>query len=383
MDGLIRETLSVSRELGANPNLVLHGGGNTSVKNERFLWAKASGFDLAALDSAGLVRTRRPVLEEMVKREAMSDVAMMDGYREALVCSDDASPTIEALVHHVLPHTSVLHTHADAIVTLTDTRGSENVVHAALGERVLILPFVMPGWALARTIADAIDENGGADWDGIVLSHHGLFTFGDTVAEARDAHLRLVDKAVGFLRAETGVDLSAEYTVHGIGNGVAPVAEGGEELENLKQALTGHGLAEFSQHCDEEVADFLSREDLQLVSQRGPSTLEHVIRTKRVPMLGFDLSGYMQEYVQYYERNRLRATVATEMLSPAPRVVLDRSIGIVTAGASAKESRVAMDIYRHTIRIIEAAERLGGYVTVSEGQAFDIEYWELEQRKLR
>jgi rhamnose utilization protein RhaD (predicted bifunctional aldolase and dehydrogenase) len=151
-------------------------------------------------------------------------------------------------------------------------------------------------------------------------------------------------------------------------------------LTELRRYSAGHVHA---LRCDDdEVRAFLARPDLERLTDLGPTTLEHVIRTKRVPLLGDDVAGYVAEYRRYFERNR-GADEALVMLDPIPRVVLHPDLGLVAVGADAKAAGAVMDIYRHTIRVIEAAERLGGYRTVTEAQAFGLEYWELEQRRLR
>jgi rhamnose utilization protein RhaD (predicted bifunctional aldolase and dehydrogenase) len=373
-DRRVAETLHASRLLGRDPFLVLHGGGNTSVKSVEAIWAKASGFDLGQLGPDGLVELDRQRLQAMLEGSELSDLAMMAGYEVASRGVGVPAPTIESLLHHALPFRSVLHSHADAIVALTDTVQGLDLVTAVLGDDVIVVPYVMPGFELAVTASAAWQERRNERCAAIVLAHHGLFTMGDEVADAYSRHVELVRRAEEFLAREAA-PLTGPFT---------DPDESAEIPPNLREALDTYAPRPLSVSVctDAEVREFISRADLPVVSQRGPTTLEHVIRTKRVPLLGRDVAGYVRDYGVYFERNASRSP-GVHMLDPTPRVILDPELGLVTTGPDARSANAVMDIYRHTIRIIVATERLGGYRTMSEAQAFDIEYWELEQRKLK
>ncbi|MCK6210850.1 class II aldolase/adducin family protein [Georgenia sp. EYE_87] len=371
----LRETLHASRLLGRDPFLVLHGGGNTSVKTEEDLWAKASGFDLGRLDLDGLVRLDRTALARMLRSGELSDLEMMAGYAAASRRPGAPAPTIESLLHHALPFRSVLHTHADAIVALTDTVHGPDLAAQVLGDDVIVVPYVMPGFELAMTASAAWQARRADRCTAIVLAHHGLFTMGDDVAEAYDRHLELVRRAEEFLGREAG------WRADPFDGADGRVADVPRELRAALDAVA-HTPPAVAVCADREVTDFVTRADLPVVSQRGPTTLEHVIRTKRLPLLGRDVDAYAEDYTRYFERHAHRSPGA-RMLDPTPRVILDPELGLVTTGPDPATAQAVLDIFRHTIRIIEAAERLGGYRTMTEAQAFDIEYWELEQRRLR
>lgn len=352
------------------------GGGNTSAKNDRLIWAKASGYDLGSLPSQGLVEMRRSDLQAMIERDRLSDIEMIAGYAAAGTVEGGPPATIEALLHHALPFPSVLHSHADGIVALTDTGHGLDLVTEVLGSSVVAVPYVMPGFALAQ-LAPRLWREAGGTARALVLQHHGLFTMGDTVDEAMQTHLELVARAEAYF-ADRGRAVRAPFE-----QSVTDVRADGQYAQLLTDVEAAAGFSVFAAHCrDAEVRAFLARDDLAEVTQRGPTTLEHVIRTKRVPMLGADVASYARDYMRYFERHARndRSLIA---LDPAPRVILDEELGLVTIGHDRTAARAAMDIYRHTIRIIEAAERSGGYRAVSEADAFDIEYWELEQRRLR
>lgn len=385
-DELLEQTAAASRALGTDPFMVLHGGGNTSVKTHDFLWAKASGHDLGTLEPEGLVQLRRHDLAELLSRDELSDTEMMDGYAAATVQPGMPAPTIEALVHHALPFVSVLHSHADAIVTLTDTVHGMQLVVDVFGDDVVPVPYVMPGFELAKLAPRLWNEaqgvGSGSGPRAMVLQHHGLFTMGDTVAEALALHRELVQRAEDYLTA-TASTIRVQFT------SAVSALDGSESsaARTILDQLNEHSRDEVAVlRCfDEEVREFMARADLAELTSRGPTTLEHVIRTKRVPLIGDDVAGYVEEYRDYFERNR-RTHSAGEtliMLDPIPRVILHPELGLLTAGANEKAAHAVMDIYRHTIRVMTAAERLGGYRTLSEAQAFGLEYWELEQRRLK
>lgn len=379
MDMLREDTVDASRTLGQDPFLVLHGGGNTSVKNDEFIWAKASGFDLGSLVPEGLVQLRRADLDALLAQDHLTDIAMMDGYAAATVLPDQPAPTIEAMFHHALPFTSVLHSHADAIVALTDTVRGLDLVAEVLGEDVVLVPYVMPGFELAKLAPELWRQSGGRA-RAMVLQHHGLFTMGDTVAEALALHLKLVRRAEVYI-ATQGVELRASFS--------SSVEQLRAEASLTAEALLGELHVRSTEpelvvlRCsDAEVRAFIERPDLDRVISLGPTTLEHVIRTKRVPLIGDDIAGYVRDYRAYFERNRVDGD-GLQMLDPTPRVILHPELGLIAIGTSEKAAGAVMDIYRHTIRIIDATERMGGYQTVSERQAFGLEYWELEQRRLK
>jgi NAD(P)-dependent dehydrogenase (short-subunit alcohol dehydrogenase family) len=269
------------------------------------------------------------------------------------------------------------HTHADAIVTLTNTPHREDHVRAALGEDVVIVPYVMPGFKLARLCAELFPAGLGPSTIGMVLLNHGLFTFGETARESYERTIELVDRAERYLQQRAAWTLDRRST-----SAPEPVAREIAALRaDVSRALGSPAI--LSVHRDARISSFLERHDLGRVSRQGPATPDHVIRTKRIPMLGRDVGAYASAYRQYFEENRARAESEVSMLDPAPRVVLDPCLGMVTIGSTVKDADIAADIYRHTIDIIERAEALDAYSALPEGDIFDVEYWDLEQAKLR
>lgn len=389
---LMKECADASRVLGTNPYMTLHGGGNTSVKTNDTLFIKASGFNLGTLTPEGLAPLDRRALDQMLLREDMTDTELVAGYRDARLVPG-AAPSIEALLHNYLPQKFVFHSHADAIVTLTNV-GNSSVDHVetALGGDILRLPYSMPGFELAQTIRKALLD--GAMPRAIVQDHHGLFTFGDDSSSVLSIHEELVRKAAEYVEVNSGVvfeDDTAEtirsmvVCLGALQLGTRTEGSGQLALDQLARELAQvyDGEIHLELRDSKEIREFIGRTDVGEITTRGGATLEHVIRTKRWPMIGADVQGFVDKYQDYFSRQSVRYPGQLTMLDPLPRVALLSGVGLVGIGRTESEAKIAADIYRHTMRIIAAAQALGGYLSVSEEQSFDIEYWELEQAKLK
>ena len=285
-------------------------------------------------------------------------------------------PSVETLLHALIPHQAVLHSHADAIVALTNLSDGAERVREVLGEGVMIVPYVMPGFDLARLVQDLWPAQGEGT-TGMVLMNHGLFTYGATTKDAYRSHIDLIGRAVRWLRIHAPYQPAEEPPL----GRVDPL--GLARVRTEISRVAGRPMISV-RHCSSEVARFVRRDDLASLATRGPLTPDHIIRTKRVPMVGRDVEAYAEDYRSYYRSNLSRARGETTMLDPAPRVVVDPEWGMLTVGASAAAAQVAADIYHHTIPVlIRSEDHLGGYQALPEGDLFELEYWELEQAKLK
>jgi len=381
-----------SRLLGSDPQLVLHGGGNTSVKMQRSditgslidaLLVKGSGWDLGSIQPAGFAPLRMTRLNELLQLEAMTDQEMARELAAAKLDPDAPQPSVEALLHAFLPFAAVQHSHADCIVGITNTANGEANVREIFGTDVVVIPYVMPGFDLARLVRDLWPQQAHSGTTGMVLLNHGLFTFGEDTQEAYERHLALIAKAQDWVDAHPEVAASGDP----IGPAVdccGPVLS--REIAELRREISEYAGRPMilSRHTDDVVTSFVGRSDLADLATRGPLTPDHVIRTKRVPMIGTDVAGYAAAYANYFKSNASGSDGGLTMLDPAPRVILDPALGMLTVGASARAADVAADIYHHTIEVVVTSEdRLGGYVALPEADIFDVEYWDLEQAKLR
>ena len=381
----LAECVHGSRLIGADPSMVLHGGGNSSVKTPfeditgaavEALWVKGSGWDMATIEKGGFTPLPLERLHQLLNLESLTDLEMMRELSAARLDPAAPQPSVESLLHALIPHRAVLHSHSDAIVTLTNLADGAELIREVLGARVMIVPYVMPGFDLARVVRDMWPGEGpGAT--GMVLMNHGLFTYGDTTRRALHGHTDLIARAVRWLDEH-----APHRPVEGGPLGpVDPLA-----LAGLRADISAAARRPMIsvRHSSAEVARFVGRADLRSLATRGPLTPDHVIRTKRVPMVGRDVATYAEEYRDYYLRNLHRARGETTMLDPAPRVVVDPEIGMLAVGATASAAGVASDIYHHTMPVLVRSEdHLGGYQALPEGDLFEVEYWELEQAKLR
>ena len=374
-----------SRLIGSDPALVLHGGGNTSVKAPfpditgrqiDALFVKGSGWDLASIEAAGFPPLRLERLGELLDLESLSDTDMMRELSAARLDPGSPQPSVESLLHAFLPFPAIQHSHADVIVTLTNLGDGERRIREVFGDSVVVVPYFM-GFDLAKAVRDIWPDQAGENTIGMVLLNHGLFTFGATTREAYDRHVDLITRAENWLEANAPLRVAK----------VPPLSEVDPTvLAGLRRDLSqaaGSPLI-VTRHVDPAVARFVRRADLESLANRGPLTPDHVIRTKRLPLVGRDVAGYVEEYGAYFKTNESRAPGPLQMLDPAPRVVLDPELGLLTVGHTAVAAAIASDIYHHTIPVLERAEdHLGGYRALSAGHLFDAEYWELEQAKLR
>jgi rhamnose utilization protein RhaD (predicted bifunctional aldolase and dehydrogenase)/NAD(P)-dependent dehydrogenase (short-subunit alcohol dehydrogenase family) len=375
-----------SRLLGREPALVLHGGGNTSVKlrernllgdEEDLLYVKGSGWDLERIEAGGFPAVRLEHLRRLAALETLSDPQMVNELRTHMTRASAPTPSVEAILHAVLPQAYVDHTHADAIITLCNSPGGEARVRALYGGRVVIIPYVMPGFLLAQKVAEEYPRQAHAGTEGMILLSHGVFSFGATARESYERMITLVTLAEEELQRQGAWELPPPLP-----------AEAGplwEQLAPLRQRLcaqAGRPMILVTDPSPRHLA-FARRTDADALTQQGPATPDHVIRTKRLPLLGRDLDAYARDYAAYFAACQARAPQPLTMLDPAPRVLLDPEFGLATAGASAQDAHIVRDIYRRTLDIIERAALLGGWQALPPGDIFDVEYWDLEQAKLK
>jgi len=376
-----------SRLLGRESTLVLHGGGNTSVKiseqdllgqEETILYVKGSGWDLERIDRPGFSPVRLNRLLQLAGLDVLSDPQMVNELRTHMTRATAPTPSVEAILHAILPYKFVDHTHADAVVTVTNTDEGHERIREIYGDTVVVVDYIMPGFDLARLCAAQFPAQAHAGTVGMVLMNHGIFSFADGARESYERMIELVTRAEEYLKMQRAWILPA----------VMPrAAESACRVDtaalrrDLSRAFGGPML--LCADNDPVSRAFAQRDDLAHIARCGPATPDHVIRTKQKPMLGRDVAAYVEDYRAYFASHAPHAREPKTMLDPAPRLVLDAQLGMLCAGRSAKEAAIVRDIYRHTIEVILRAEALGGYVALSDRDIFDMEYWDLEQAKLR
>jgi rhamnose utilization protein RhaD (predicted bifunctional aldolase and dehydrogenase)/NAD(P)-dependent dehydrogenase (short-subunit alcohol dehydrogenase family) len=375
-----------SRLLGRDSSLVLHGGGNTSVKLTEpnlfdepvdLLYVKGSGWDLASIEAPGFAPVRMDHLLKLARLPNLSDSQMANELRAATVRADAPAPSVEAILHAILPYKFVDHTHSDALASIVNLPSARERLSDIYGARVVIIPYVMPGFALSRTCAEIFPKAATQNTIGMVLLKHGTFSFGGTAKESYERMIELVDLAERYLQkhscwrigyeAATPTPAQVRFEVAALRHQIASAA-------GKPMILSLHEGTKFS--------TFARRKDLDVIATKGPATPDHVIRTKRVPLLGRNIQQYTQAYTEYFNSNAARSKRSLQMLDPAPRIVLDPELGMISVGKSAEEAAIAAELYDHTIDVISRALVLDAWEPVSPDEAFDVEYWELEQAKL-
>lgn len=377
-----------SKLLGASPDLVLHGGGNTSVKGkledvfgqtQEVLYVKGSGWDLRTIEEPGFPPVRLSYLQKLGDLEELSDSEMMRQLRLALLDPSGPTPSVEAILHALIPHKYVDHTHADAIVTISNSPRGEQLLRDLYGDGVLILPYIMPGFILAKQVADYASK---VDWSclkGIILLHHGVFTFNDDPRQSYDTMIELVDQAEKFLQEKSSQAINRHsYTPD---NGDLQMLA--RLRKRAGEEFGGAVLARFD--TSEEAAGFAALPNSGELAVRGPLTPDHTIHCKAFAAdLGEDPLADMHKFAEYYQTYfDEHSGEGHQCLDRMPRYCVWRERGMVYFAANHKRLQIVEDITQHTIKAIQQGEALGGWQALPREELFEVEYWELEQAKLK
>lgn len=378
-----------SQLLGRDADLVLHGGGNTSVKgqqrnvfgeSEQVLYVKGSGWDLQSIAAAGFAPVSLHHLQALAALPTLSDTDMMRELRLALLEPSAPTPSVEAILHALVPLRYVDHTHADAVVAISNSPAGEAALREIYGDEVLILPYVMPGFILAKQVHEATRD---VDWSrlrGIVLLHHGIITFDDDCKTSYENMIELVSRAEDYLRAQGALArcTTAEY---------APVGADFQHIAQLRQQagrLLGRPLL-LRWNRSAEAVGFSSLDSVEEIAARGPLTPDHSIHTKPFAAL-FDadpsagLERFREHYQAYFDSHAAHFHRCLDLL---PRVGVWAAKGMLYFAFDAKRLNIVGDISAHTVKAIQWGESLGGWTALPKQDQFDLEYWELEQAKLK
>jgi rhamnulose-1-phosphate aldolase/alcohol dehydrogenase len=398
-----------SRLIGQEEEVVLHGGGNTSVKGRwrnvlgetiAAIYVKASGCDLAGIGPEGYAPLDLGYLRRLRALAELSDERMANEFRTHVLDCRAPGPSIETLAHAFLPAKYVDHTHADAILALTNQAGGAERVREALGEGIIILPYVRPGFELAKEAIGALEGSPGAT--GMVWMQHGLVTWGETARESYERTMEVVDRAERYVESRAKRGLTVTVTT--------PVETAAERLEQVAPIVRGL-LAEATGEenrpwrrmivtalTDREVLDFVDSEEGKRLALTPPLTSDHLIRTKGLPLwverpdygdqeklrgqVAEAIKEYVAAYEGYFERHSGGLPAGVERRDPYPRVVLLPGLGALCAGRNARASRIARDITAHTLRVKRRIAAMGEYEGLGEEHLFQMEYHMLQHAKL-
>lgn len=344
-----------SRLLGGDSTLVLHGGGNTSVKIGKVLHVKGTGSDLARVDEAAFTPLRLDGVMQVLARENLTNAGMMRALDDCLARRPAPRPSIETLMHAGLPYRYVEHTHADAVLAAMNVDNIEAVHAEVYADRAPLVPYHHSGHGLARACMEVFHEHRTDNTIGLVLAFHGVVAFGDDARAAYDNMIELVTRAENYLRSRRAWDImSLEHSS-------APDLKA---LEAVHREINAVASAPLVMHVKNDALSlaFAQRGDLAEISQQGPATPQHAIYTRRVPMLGRDVSAardYAAHYREYLDTHLGKQ--ASALMDAAPRIVLDAEFGVCAFGATARDARIAAEMYQHDIAIISRASAHGHY----------------------
>ncbi|HET9699952.1 MAG TPA: class II aldolase/adducin family protein [Burkholderiales bacterium] len=375
--GELGQRVYSSRLLGGVPELVLHGGGNTSLKISApggdVLYIKGSGADLSRVGESDFTPLRLEAARALLEEPDLDNAAMERRLRECRLEPGAPRPSIETLLHASLPRRYVEHTHADAVLAVANTGRGETIVREVFGELAPLVPYRHSGVALARACAGAFRSRGTAATIGLVLRYHGAVAFGDSARESYENMLRLVTLAEDYLISRGAWELPAA---------ALPAAPDPLAVARLRQEVSraaGFPLVARVER-DSLTLAFASRPDLAAISQVGPPTPQHAVFARRVPLIGRDAAAFSAAYRAYLQRHLGDAWRG--VLDASPRIALDPEFGMVAFGVDARHAAIAAEIYRQDIAIISRASAHDRYASAPEQAiaAAELEYGGFELR---
>ncbi|MGA7263925.1 MAG: bifunctional aldolase/short-chain dehydrogenase [Stellaceae bacterium] len=395
-----------SRLLGREPRLVLHGGGNTSVKTTmpdlldeetEVLCVKGSGWDMAAIEPAGLPAVRLAALRKLCGRTVLSDEEMVRVLRANLIDPGAPNPSVETLLHAFLPHKYVDHTHSTAVLSFADQPDAAERCADLYGRQMGLVAYMMPGFQLAKKAAEVFEADPAVE--GLVLLKHGIFTFGDTAQQAYERMITAVSLAEERLaRRRKSVFVAAPLPdAVAMAADVAPILRGACAIAD-PAGTDAYQRFVLEFRSDAAALNYVNGAELDRYGRAGVATPDHTIRTKNYPLIvtapeagrldAFKAAAheavarFVAEYHSYFARHNARQATPKRELDPMPRVILVPGRGLFGLGRSVRDARIAADLAQLTIEAASDAEAIGRFEPVGEADLFDIEYWSLEQAKL-
>ncbi len=390
-----------SRLLGKNKELVLHGGGNTSVKTQikdmdgkkyEVLCVKGSGWDMADIEPEGLPAVKLEPLLAMKKKKYLSDEDMVNFQKKNLINIKSPNPSVETFLHAFLPFKYVDHTHSDAILNLTNRPGGLNFCKKIFGDKVSIVPYVMPGFMLAKKINEIYSKNPNINC--LILMNHGIFTFDNDAKEAYSLMIKYVSEAERAIRKlkvkkiKQIKSFSTKFDIHEI----APVIRGLLSKNKDQKFVINYRL-------NKHLKYFINGKNVRSYSSKGTATPDHVIRVKPFPLIitpkknstidEFNktakkaFENYRKKYIKYFNVNKNKVKEKKVMLDTSPRIVLVQNVGMFSVGKDLNSARIAGDLTETNAKVITSVEETSTYKFIPEKDLFDVEYWSLEQAKIK
>ena len=390
-----------TRLLGRNKELVLHGGGNTSVKTTikdidgkkyKVLCVKGSGWDMADIEPPGLPAVKLEPLLSLKNKKYLSDEDMVAYQKRNLIDVKSPNPSVETFLHAFLPFKYVDHTHADAVLNITNRPGGLNLCKKIFGDKVSIVPYVMPGFMLAKKIHEVYSKNPKINC--LILMNHGIFTFANDCKEAYDLMIKYVSKAENTIKKlkTKKIKQIKKFSTKFNPCEVAPIIRG-LLSENKDQKFV------INYRLNKHLKYFINGKNVKAYSSKGTATPDHVIRVKPFPLIitpkknssveefkktakkAFE--NYRKKYINYFNVNHKKSKEKKVMLDTSPRIVLVQNVGMFSVGKDLNAAKIAGDLTETNARVISSVEETSSYKFIPEKDLFDVEYWSLEQAKIK
>ena len=390
-----------TRLLGRNNELVLHGGGNTSVKtsikdldgkNYEVLCVKGSGWDMAEIEPEGLPAVKLQPLLALKNKKYLSDEDMVAYQKRNLISIKSPNPSVETFLHAFLPFKFVDHTHSDAIMNVTNRPDGLKFCKKIFGKKVSIVPYVMPGFGLAKKINEVYSKNPNINC--LILLNHGIFTFDNDAKKSYNLMIKYVsdaEKAIKKLKSKK-IKQIKKYKNSFSPHEIAPILRGLLSEDKDQKFVINY-------RTNKNLNYFINGKDLKNYSIKGTATPDHVIRVKPFPLIitpkpnssieQFKSTAekafinYRKKYVKYFDTNSKKTKEKKTMLDTSPRVILVQNVGLFSVGSSLNSSIIAGDLTETNARVISSVEETSKYKFIPEKDIFDVEYWSLEQAKIK
>ncbi|HIF62366.1 MAG TPA: bifunctional aldolase/short-chain dehydrogenase, partial [Candidatus Pelagibacter sp.] len=390
-----------TRLLGRNSELVLHGGGNTSVKTSikdidgkkyDVLCVKGSGWDMGEIEPEGLPAVKLDPLLALKKKKYLSDEDMVNYQKRNLINIKSPNPSVETFLHAFLPFKYVDHTHADAILNVTNRPGGLNFCKKIFNNKVSIIPYVMPGFMLSKKVSDIYSKNPNINC--LILMNHGIFTFSNDAKDAYSLMIKYVSQAersIKKLKVKKIKQIKNYSTKFGA-HEIAPIIRGLSSNNNDQKFIVNYRL-------NKDLKYFMNGKNVRSYSSKGTATPDHVIRVKPFPLIitpkknssinDFKLTAkkafdnYRKKYIHYFNVNKKKVKDKKVMLDTSPRVVFVQNVGMFSIGKDLNGAKIAGDLTDTNVKVIASVEETSTYKFISEKDLFDVEYWSLEQAKIK
>lgn len=392
-----------SNLIGADRAVCNFGGGNTSIKTVEkdfrgrdidVMWVKGSGSDLATMKHHNFTGLNLTDIAPLQEREDMNDEDMVEYLSHCMIDSKHPRSSIETLLHAFLPYKHVDHSHPDAIISLCCAHNGQELAKEIYGDRFVWVPYIRPGFKLSKMIADGVAANPKAEL--VLMEKHGLVVWGETAKESYDRTIDVINEAEAYInKAAEGQETFGGVKYQGLGE-----AERKEVLADIMPYVRGQVFEEkamlLTYDDNEEVLTFVNSKDAEKLSQVGAACPDHLVHTKRIPLyiewdpkaesadqlkekIKSGIASYKEEYRAYFERNK---NAGDTMFEPSPRVILIPGLGMINTGKDLKMANVSGALYNRAVQVMKGASFLGDFVSLSENESYEIEYWPLELYKL-